>query len=442
MLHKRSIKEKLLKGGAWAFSGKIITAFIGLSINALLARLLPPDELGAYFLTFSIVSLAAIFAQFGLTKSTVRLVAESMGTERQGRARAFITTSLRICTLTSFIIVCLLVFGAGEWIAKQLFESELISQVMGLAPAWVVIIVFQQLMAEVFRGFHDIRLAILFGGLVTGLIAMFLFFTLWLLQGYSNLSQIIQLMLIAGISSIIISSLLLWKKLSILPLQSDDKINIPEIISLSWPLWITSLTFFVLIQVDLWIMGAFRPQEEVAVYGAVTRTVALVTMPLLIVNAVVPPLIAEMYAQGKTEQLEKAIRTVSTLAGFPSLIILVCFLIFGESLLGMIFGEYYQIGGLILTILSVGQLTNVWVGSCGQVLMLTGHQVIMMRITVFSGMFAAISAFFLVSKYGGVGVAIASSSGMILQNLLMLFFAKKSTGIWTHVSFSKLDLKL
>jgi O-antigen/teichoic acid export membrane protein len=41
-------------------------------------------------------------------------------------------------------------------------------------------------------------------------------------------------------------------------------------------------------------MGAFRPHTEVAVYGAASRLVILVAMPLVIVNSVVPPLIAGM----------------------------------------------------------------------------------------------------------------------------------------------------
>jgi O-antigen/teichoic acid export membrane protein len=83
---------------------------------------------------------------------------------------------------------------------------------------------------------------------------------------------------------------LLWKKLNVLPLPKGDEIHVSEIIKISWPLWITNLTLFVLVQSALWVMGLFRSPEEVAVYGAAVRAITLVTMPLLIVNLVVPPL--------------------------------------------------------------------------------------------------------------------------------------------------------
>ncbi len=431
-----NIKKRLLSGGTWAFSGKILIAFSGLAVNALLARLLPLDEMGAYFLTLSMVSILATAAQFGLSKTIVRLVAESMGTDRPARARMAVRLTIRLVGLSALVIACVLAFGGGAWVAERLFHSTLMSQVVGLAAVWIILIAFQQLIAEVYRGFHDIRLATIFGGLVTGLLAMVIFLGLWLLQGHSNLNQVILITLVAGFSSVALSSLILWKKLRVLPLPAGDEVGISDIISISWPLWITNLSSFALLQADLWIMGLFRSPEEVAVYGAVARIVLLVTMPLLIVNAVVPPLIAEMHSQGKTKELEKALRTVVTFAGLPSLVILGIFVFFGNFVLGLFFGESYRVGDIMLVILSVGQLASVWTGSCGQALMLTGHQMTLMMITIVSGLSTIIGAWLLINAYGGVGVASAAAAGIIIQNLLMVLYAKKKVGVWTHVDIN------
>ncbi len=431
MLNKHSIKEKLLKGGAWAFLGKMLTALSGLAISALLARLLEPEEMSAYFLTFSLVSAAAIVAQLGLTQAIVRLVAESIGTGRPGRARQSVVLVLRVVAFSGLVIASLLAFGFGQWISEQLFKSVLMSQVMGLAAVWTILITFQSLMAEIYRGFHDIRLATIFGGLTTSLISMGLFLGLWLLQGQSNLDQIVLLTLGAGLSSALLSSVFLWNNLKALP-SEESNVALSEMLKISWPLWITNITLFALLQVDLWIMGIFRPAEEVAIYAVASRTVALVGIPLLVVNAVVPPLIAEMYVKGKTKELEAVLRSAATLAGLPSLIVLGVFVFFGDSILGLLFGEYYQVGGIVLAVLSVGQLANVMSGSCGQVLMLTGHQFTMMTVSISSSFLMVALAWFLVDDYGSVGVASAAAIGMQIQNILMVFFAKRNVGIWTH----------
>jgi Na+-driven multidrug efflux pump len=63
-------------------------------------------------------------------------------------------------------------------------------------------------------------------------------------------------------------------------------------------------------------------------------------MPLLIVNLVLPPIVAEMYAQGQRGRLERTLRTFSTLAGIPSLLVLLVFMLLGGSILGLVYGEH------------------------------------------------------------------------------------------------------
>jgi len=440
MYYKQSIKEKLLRGGAWAFVGKLFTAMAVLIINSLLARLLSPEDMGAYFLTFSLVLLVTTIAQLGLTQSIVRFVAESMGEGNPGKARKSVVLSLRLAALGAGAGACFITFGGGQWVAERIFDSSAISSVIGLAGVWVIIITFQQLMAEVYRGFHDIRLATIFGGLVTSVLSMLLFTVLWFWQGGAGLYQIVLLALLAGLSSVLVSSVFLWHKLESISSvdSSESEASLRVIMITSWPLLVSNITFLLLSQADLWIVGAFCSPANVATYGAALRMVALITMPLLIVNAVVPPLIAEMFAQKKITELEKALRLVCSLAAFPALVLLGLFVFNGDFILGLVFGDYYKGAAVVLAILSVGQLVNVWVGSCGQVLMLTGYQISMMVITLVSGSMMVLLAYAMVEPYGVVGVASASAMGMILQNVLMLFYVKNKVGIWTHISLNHL----
>lgn len=433
MLHKRPIREKLLKGGAWAFSGRLLAMLTGLIINALLTRLLSPQEMGAYFLTFSLVSITATVAQLGLTQTIVRLVADSLGTDQPGKARRSVVLALRITAICAMAVAGFMAVGAGGWIARHLFHSVAMSNVMLLASAWVFIVAFQNLIAETYRGFHDIKLATIFGGLLASIMSMLVFFPLWAIQGHGSLKQIVGISVGAGLTSLLGSSALLWNMLGKLPRSTGD-IRISEILHITWPIWFTNLTFLVLAQADLWIMGLFRSAGEVAIYGIAIRMSVLLAAPLTIVNAVVPPLISEMHAQGKLKELERILRAMAALSGLPAAIILAVVVFFGSAMLKHLFGTHYQAGDLIMIILCVGQFVNVWAGSNGMVLMLTGHQMTLMLITISTSIVTVALAWTLVSRYGGAGVAIASGSGMIMQNILMLFFVHRRTGIWTHAS--------
>ena len=208
MIVQTSIKNRILGGGVWAFSGKVATVFSGLVINAILARLLTPGELGAYFLTVSLVWTASIVAQLGLHTTVVSLVAESMATHRQARAKQSIKLSLLLTLVGGLIVGSILAFGGGKWIADGVFHSHFMSQAMGLVAVWVIIFTFQNLIAEIFRGFHDIRLATIYGGLSTSFLSMLMFGALWFYQGHSDFREIIILSVVAGLISIIFSSLI------------------------------------------------------------------------------------------------------------------------------------------------------------------------------------------------------------------------------------------
>ena len=430
--------KRFIAGGKWALGGKLVTLFCGLAVNALLARLLPLEEMGAYFLTFSIVSFLAMIAQMGLNQTVVRLVAEALGVGQAGRAHSAIRIVLIFGTLGSLLTASFLGLGGGQWLARRIFDSPLIAGSIILAAGWLVVISFQSLLSQVFRGLNDIRFATIFGGMFTGLVTAVLFSVLWIIQGHSSLSKVIVLSVLAGIANALIAGVLLHGKVQ--RLEGEGTLGLSEVVAITWPLFVTNLTLTLLTHVDIWILGAFRPQGDVAIYGAAARGMALVTMPLLIVNAVLPPMIAGMYARGDQVELENLLRHTATLAFIPALGVVLVFIFFGGPILELVYGEFYGNGATILGILAVGQLVNVWAGSCGFTLMMTGNESTLMGITAASGMTMVILCFVLVGKYGPVGVALAAATGISLQNIALLVGVKMKTGMKVHAQIPRLFL--
>jgi O-antigen/teichoic acid export membrane protein len=164
-------------------------------------------------------------------------------------------------------------------------------------------------------------------------------------------------------------------------------------------------------------------------------------MPLLITNLVLPPIIAETYAQGRTVELERTLRSFSTLSGAPALLLLIAFGLLGGPIMGLVYGKGYQSAAAVLMLLSVGKLAAVWAGSCGAVLQFTGHQGSMLRVNLLTSPLFIIGALLVVRDYGPIGVASMSAAIMILQNVALVLVAKRKTGMWTHVSFSLSQLR-
>ena len=246
--------------------------------------------------------------------------------------------------------------------------------------------------------------------------------------------------------SVVLSLWLLYGKVSSLgpseATQEEEPVSAKEVLDDAIPFLAIALTSFVLLSADIWILGFFN--EDVAVYGLASRLVAFVVMPLLIVNLVLPPIVAEMYARGQTGRLERTLRTFSTLAGVPSLLVLIVFMLLGGPILGVVYGArlfppgslaIHQ-GAIVLVLLSAAKLTAVWAGSCGLVLQFTGHQTSMLRVSLLTSPLFFVVAILATQRYGSVGVACAVAVTTTLQNVIMVLVAKRKTGMWTHVMFS------
>jgi O-antigen/teichoic acid export membrane protein len=184
---------------------------------------------------------------------------------------------------------------------------------------------------------------------------------------------------------------------------------------------------------SLWIVASFLSDEEVAVFGVVTRLVLLTGIALSVVNSVIPPLISKLSVHNQKDKLEKTLRLTASIAAIPAFIILLLFMVFGNYVLSSVFGVFYGQGAIILAILSFAQMVYVFVGSCGYVLVMNGFRKTMMFVSMGSMVLAVFLGISLVKLYGIFGVAIASALALIIQQLLLLYFARRNCQLWTHV---------
>jgi O-antigen/teichoic acid export membrane protein len=447
-----TLRRRLLSGSTWALGGKIGAATIGIVTNGVLARLLTKQEFGVYFLAFSIISLGAVIGSLGLPKTVLRFVAENMTLGQPGRARRAIYTALGLGVLGALCISLAYLCIVGDLVSRYLFHSSALVAVIGLTAGWMAISAMQEIMAETFRGFHDIRMATLFGGLATGgksaglIMRVMLLACLVLLLatvGHTDLRTVMLTSLGAGAASSLLAALFLNKRISSLGTRGiENPISAGDELRDAFPILIISLTSFILLSAaDLWILGYFGSKDEVAVYAAASRLVALIAMPLLLTNLVLPPIIAEMYAQGRTAELEDTLRSFSTLSGFPSLLVLIVFMTLGGPILGVVYGSEYQSAAMILVLLSAGRLAAVWAGSCGAVLQFTGHQSSMLRVNLLTSPLFIIGALIVVRDYGPIGIASITAAITVLQNAALVLVAKRKTGMWTHVGLSPSRLR-
>ena len=140
-----------------------------------------------------------------------------------------------------------------------------------------------------------------------------------------------------------------------------------------------------------------------------------------------------MYAKGRRLELQMLIRMTASVAAAPGLLLLVVFLLAGEWVLGMVYGNFYSQAAPTLALLAAGQLVNVVTGSGIVTLMMTGHQKDVMAITTVAGALMISIGWVLMPQLGITGVALAFALGNAGGGVAALFCVHWRTGMWTHV---------
>jgi O-antigen/teichoic acid export membrane protein len=142
-------------------------------------------------------------------------------------------------------------------------------------------------------------------------------------------------------------------------------------------------------------------------------------MPLLALNTIFSPLIAEYYAHGEHKQLANMSKLVTKWAFSLSLPVFLCFCIFHDAILS-VFAREYTAAGAVLIILSLGNLVDAGVGSVGYLLVMTGRARVVLVNTVMTITLNIGLAFLLVPRFNIVGAAVAAALTVIISNVTAL----------------------
>jgi O-antigen/teichoic acid export membrane protein len=431
-----SVRRRLLTGSAWVFGAKVGTLGLGVILSGLVARLLhDPAVFGAYLMTNTLIIVGSTLAKLGLERALVRHVAGSIGTKELGGARDAIRIALGWGAIGSAGVALALTLGIGRWFFGDVLHSPLVASVIPIAAGWMFAVAMQSLCVETFRGLSRFGMASTFDHLIIDLVTALVLGGIFLADRTLDLPAVVGISAAIAAVMLVVTGALLLRQVR--TLDGPGHVTRQQMFGVARPLLVTNLGIYLLGSgVDLWVLGAFRPDRVVSLYGSASRLVVLVATPLVIFAGVIPPLVAELHAQGRTRQLERALRAGATIAGLPALGILAVFIAFGPFVLETVYGPFYRDAAAYLTVLAVGRLLAVWAGSCGVALMMTGHQRAMMVITLVSGSVSIAGGLLAAPRFGAIGVAVTTSSAQVLQNLLQLLLVRQRLGIWTTIQFS------
>jgi len=390
--------------------------------------------MGLYLLVLSLVPFFAVLGGGGLSQLAVRYVASHLARGEDAEVPATVRSLWTIA-----MVGCLLV-----GFATLLLSLGLSTRVFGLVDLWklalvlaplVSVTVVQTLAADTYRGLSDIRSASLFGGPIASTLSLAGAVLLGVMFEHPTTVEALMVVLSATLVSASWGALAVRRRVRRLSAHPTTQApySAASLLRVSLPLMLSTALLLMLATMDLWVVGTKLPPADVAVYGIAVRTATLVGIPLLVVYGVLGPTIAQLHAANQHERLESALRATTALAAIPAVLLTVLFLLRGGDLLALIYGEPYRAGGHALAILSLGQSVAVMTGVCGLLMAMTGHQRLLLNISVCSLVITTAALFVVVPHQGILGAALVAASGLALHNLAMTIAAHRVTRIKTYM---------
>lgn len=316
----QGLKDKLFRGGVWALGGKLVSIICAFALNVVLTRALTPAEYGSYFVAFNTVIILATVATLGVDQVAVRFTAIRAAAGDIEGVRAVIARSLGIVSFGT-LVVCLAFYFLAPWFFTHVVKAPAVAALGGLMIIWIAVASFQRQLAEIFRGLKDIRGATLFGGIRNNGVIISVMSSLAAATAYGfgvlSLEVAYLIMSSSALFVVVMSARTLWRRTHLVSGRHTEPVsgavdggpyNLSAILIEGWPLWLAAILGALRMQGDGWLAAAWDSPENVALYGAAQRFVALVMAPLGIVNALLPPFVAELHAKGDVNRLERVVR--------------------------------------------------------------------------------------------------------------------------------------
>lgn len=410
----------------------IVSTLLTALTAVFLARLLGPKGYGVYAFAFSLITVLAIPSQLGLPQLVVRETAKAQVNKDWGALRGLWRWSSLSVWLFSFIV------AGGALAAMLLFGGEIDAaqrQTFLWGLVLIPVIALGNIRGAALRGLHRVIKGQLPEFVLRpGLFLLLILVGLYVVGVTIEPGTAMMLHAAAASAAFVIGAYILYRErppeLSLKPApiyqHRDWALSAVPLAAIGALTLINSNT-------DILMLGFMGSKHDVGIYKVVVTGSNLIIFGLQAINMVVAPQFSRLYSQNKLDDLQKMVTSSSRAIMIIALPTVIAVVLFGKPVLGLVFGHEYRDGYWPLVILGLGQLFNAFFGSVSMLLNMTNNERQTIKGVAVAALTNVVLNALLIPLYGTIGAAIATSISVVLWNLVLWFFVRKSIGIESTV---------
>lgn len=407
-----------------AFVIRIVSAAIAFISQVFLARWMGSFEYGIFVLVWVTMVIAGNLACLGFHTSVIRFIPEYVEKRMLAELRGVLIASRLFVLLASSTIAGLGMIGIW-WFSGRIESYYLVPFTLG--AICLPMIALGDMLQGLARA-HSWAIFALAPTYILRPVMILVFMGAEILAGYEPRAET------AIVAAILATYFTTITQLAGVTSRIDRRLpagprayRFPLWFQVSLPIFLVESFFFLLTNADVLMVGFYMEPDDVGVYFATVKTLALVHFVYFAVKAGV----AQRYAQfthADPEKLAVFARETVSWTFWPSLFMAMLVLALGEPML-MLFGPEFGAGYPLLFLLVTGVVARAAVGPCESLLTMSGNQNVCALVYALTLAFNIALSVVLIPAFGLWGAAVATAASMLFEASALSFTVWRKLGI-------------
>jgi O-antigen/teichoic acid export membrane protein len=404
---------------------RVVSAAMAYASQILLARWMGGSEYGIYVYVWTWVLLLGSMMDFGIASSAQKIIPEYRTSGDAALLRGFLTGSrwmtFTVSALVSLLLACIVKL-ASPWIDQGAIMPLTIGCIT--LPAFVV----ANTQDGIARSHDWMRLGLMPQFIVRQMLIVVLTAAAFVLGFH-----------LGAVAAMIASAAAVWIAMTGQMVVLNRRLgrhiepgpktyDFRGWLAVSLPILLVESFYLLLSYTDVLVLQQFRPSEEVGVYFAVVKTLALVSFIHYAMSATTAHRFAEYHATGDTERLSAYVTHAINWTFWPSLAATLALLACGRPLLWL-FGPQFVVGYDIMFIAAIGLVVRAAIGPVERLLNMLGHQHICALAYALAFVINVVLCVALVPRFGGHGAAAATSISLVFETVLLFWIVRRRLGL-------------
>ncbi|WP_289034216.1 oligosaccharide flippase family protein [uncultured Roseibium sp.] len=421
----------IIKGALASFIIKIGTAGATFLFFLITARILTPEEFGRFGFLFSVGMFFAYVIMFGQHTLLLRWIAACNSKGEFRRSIDLVSRSFLLVVV--WIVLCASIL----YVMTRLFPSKIaLSQLeYVLIVTYAAVFAVSELAISILRALGRVVLAIAPRDILWRSIFVATVWVLSFVLSEKLDSGNVFLLLVITLAAVV-SVQASYALFVLVRLRSGDAQNSAEFTleerkdlrrSTIW-YWFAGVAAIASANLGVAFASMVLTDAETGGFVAAQKISLLLQLPLVAMNIVLAPKIAELFYNQRREEIQSILRVISIILTVYTIVCFAFILILADWTLYIFNPAFVQYKNSLI-ILSVGMFVNTICGPTGVLLLMAGGEKVHVILLAIFESLGLLLIFALGPKFGVPGVAMASTIGAICWNLVAVYWCRQNLTI-------------